>query len=156
MEASYVYQNERSKRSILIGIILPMIPLFAYLLAIYLFDLDGIYIIFAVIYLCFWIGFFALLISSIYEVMAVYMDRIVFINPFRRKEFALSRIKMIYYNVNRGISFTLNDDRMVKMGFNFKYDNDVLEELMKRLSGFIGFTEEHIHESSIYCLVKKK
>jgi len=156
MEASYVYQNERSKRSILLGIILPMVPLFAYLLSIYLFDLDGIYIIFAVIYLCLWIGFFALLISSIYEVMAVYKDRIVFINPFRRKEFALNRIKMIYYNVNRGISFTLNDDRMVKMGFNFKYDNDVLEELMKRLSGFIGFSEEHIHDSSIYCLVRKK
>lgn len=155
METSYVYQNERSKRMILLAMIVPMVPMFTYLVLFYLMDLESLHAVFALIYLCFWIGLFALVIANVNEVMVVYRDRIVFINPFKRKEFALGSIKMIYYHRKRGISFNLKDGRAVKMGFNFKYDNNILEELMRRLSNFIGFSEEHIHESNIYCLVNK-
>ena len=140
---------------ILFSIIAPLIPLFIYLLFMFLFDLDRSFILFAIIYLCIWLGFFMLVLMNVYEVMVVYKDRIVFINPYKQKAFPLTSIKMIYYNVNRGISFTMVDDRIIKMGFKFKYDKNVIEELFRRLTRFIGFTEEHIHDSNVYCLVNK-
>ena len=156
METSYVYQNERSKKIILLGIIVPMVPLFIYVLCMFIFDLDSIYSLFIIIYICFWIGLFALILTNVYEVMVVYKDRIVFINPFKRKEFELGSIKMIYYHAKRGISFNLKDGRIVKMGFNFKYEKDILEELFRRLTLFIKFSEEHLPRSSIYCLVNNR
>ena len=46
------------------------------------------------------------------------------------------------------------DGKTIKMGFQFKYDNHTLEVLFNNLSRFIGFSEEHIPESSVYCLVQ--
>ncbi len=155
LETSYVYQNDRSMRVILFSIITPMIPLFIYLIFLYLFNFDRFFILFAILYLCLWLGLFMLVMMNVYEVMVVYKDRIVFINPYKQKVFPLASIKMIYYNASRGISFTMEDDKIIKMGFKFNYDKRFIEELFRRLTGFIGFSEEHIHDSNVYCLVNK-
>lgn len=153
METSFVYQNERSLKVILLSILGPMIPLFLYLILFAFIEIERMYVIVAILYLCFWAAVFMLVMMNIFEVMVVYKDRMVFINPFKERVIPLSSIKMIYYNKGRGITFTMKDEKTLKLGFIFKYDSYTMEELFRRLAGFIDFTEEHIPESSIYCLV---
>ena len=76
------------------------------------------------------------------------------VNPFKERVLPLSSIKMIYYNEGRGLTINMADGKTIKMGFQFKYDNHTLEVLFNNLSRFIGFSEEHIPESSVYCLVQ--
>jgi hypothetical protein len=134
----------------------PLIPFYIFLFVLFLLDLDGSLVLVSIVYLTVWLVFFLIVLMNVYEVMVVYKDRIVFINPYKEKVIPLAGIRMIYYNVNRGLSFNLVNNKVVKMGFKFNYEKHLLEELFRRFSNFIDFSEEHVPESNVYCLVNKR
>ena len=118
METSFVYRNSQSSKRLLIGITLPLIPLFIYFFILYLFDLPGYLILLSMVYISIWLLLLIVMLHRIYEVMVVYKDRIVFINPYKERVIKLSDLSLIYYNENQGISFTLKEG---KVGGHLKF-----------------------------------
>jgi hypothetical protein len=85
--------------------------------------------------------------------MVVYSDRIVFINPYKERVIKMAELTLIYYNENQGISFTFRDGKVQKGRFKFDFEGKILEDVLSAISNFTGFVEEHIGDTSTYCLV---
>ncbi|MGA1794105.1 MAG: hypothetical protein ACMUHM_09145 [Thermoplasmatota archaeon] len=155
METSLVYQNAQSRTVLLVSMLLPLVPLYVFIFVVYFFEIGGGIILISLLYLSVWLIFFIALLVCIFEVMVVYRDRIVFINPYKERVIRLSEVKMIYYHERHGISFTLHSGKVVKGRFKFDFGGNVLEDVFRALSSFIGFSEEHIKDSNTYCLVRR-
>lgn len=155
METSLVYQNAQSRTMLLISMLLPLLPLYVFIFVVDFFDIGGGLILISLLYLSIWLIFFITLLVCVYEVMVVYRDRIVFINPYKEKVVNLSEVKMVYYHEKHGISFTLLNGKVVKGRFKFDFGGQVLEDVFGAMNSFIGFSEEHIKDSNTYCLVRR-
>ncbi|MGA1872059.1 MAG: hypothetical protein ACMUHY_00170 [Thermoplasmatota archaeon] len=153
METSLVYQNAQSRGRLLISMLIPLIPLYAFIFVVYFFDIGGSIVLISLLYLSVWLVFFIIVLICIFEVMVVYRDRVVFINPYKEKVIKLADVKMIYYHERHGISFSMRNGKVVKAGFKFDFGGRVLEDVLRAMSSFIGFSEEHIRDSNTYCLV---
>lgn len=155
METSFVYRNSQSSKRLLIGITLPLFPLFVYFFILYLFELPDYLILLSIGYILIWLILFIVMLHRIYEVMVVYKDRIVFINPYRERVIELSDLSLIYYNENQGISFTGRDGKVAGGRFKFDFEGQILEDVLAAISEFTGFAEEHIRDTGTYCLVNR-
>jgi hypothetical protein len=155
METSFVYRNSLSAKRLLISITLPLLPLFGFLTLLYLVDLPDYLILFSIAYLTVWLIFFVIMLHRLFEVMVVYKERIVFINPYKEKVIKLSDLDLIYYNENQGISFTNKNGKVVSGRFKFDFEGQILDDVLRAISNFTGFTEEHIKETRTYCLVNR-
>ena len=156
MESNMVYQNDKSMSILIMTLILPVIPLYAMLVLAFFLEISGILIIASLVYLTLWLLAFLIVICNLNEVMVIGKDRVMFINPYNEKVLPFRNIRTIYYNEKRGFSFRLGDNSEKKFVFRLGFDKPMLEENFRRISGHIDFSEEHIHESSIYCLVNNK
>jgi hypothetical protein len=155
IETSFVYRNSLSSKRLLIGITLPLIPLFIYLFVLYLIELPGYLVLVPIVYILAWLVLFIVMLHRIYEVMVVYKNRIVFINPYRERSIMFSDLSLIYYNVNQGISFTTKGGKVITGRFKFDFEGKILEDVLGAISNFTGLTEEHIKDTGTYCLVNK-
>ncbi len=155
METSFVYRNSQSAKRLLISTTFPLLPLFLYLTILYLIDLPSYLILISIAYLSIWLVFFIIMLHRIYEVMVVYKDRIVFINPYKERVIKLSDLSLIYYNENQGISFTSKEGKVQGGRFKFDFEGQILEDVLAAISDFTGFIEEHIEETKTYCLVNR-
>jgi hypothetical protein len=151
-----VYQNDKSMKILILTIVLPVIPLYAMLVLAFLIEITEILIIASILYLTIWIIAFIIILCNVNEVMAISKDQVRFINPYSEKVLPIRNIRTIYYNEKRGFSFRMGDNSEKKFMFRFDFDKPLLEDHFRRISNFIDFSEEHIHESSIYCLVNNK
>ena len=153
METSFVYRNAQSAKRLLFGLILPILPLFIYWTVLYLFELPGFLILVSIPYVIVWVIGFIFMLHRIFEVMVVYENRIVFINPYKEKVVKLSDLSLVYYNVHQGISFTMRNGKVDKGRFKFDFEGQILEDVLAAISNFTGLTEEHIKDTGTYCLV---
>ena len=155
METSFVYRNSQSSKRLLIGITLPLFPLFIYFFILYLIELPDYLILISIAYILVWLILFIFMLHRIYEVMVVYPNRIVFINPYRENIIMLSDLSLIYYNENQGISFTTKEGKVLRGRFKFDFKGKILEDVLTAISNFTGLTEEHIRDTGTYCLVNR-
>ena len=139
METSFVYRNAQSSKRLLIGITLPLLPLFIYFFVLYLIELPSFLILVPIAYILAWLILFIVMLHRIYEVMVVYKDRIVFINPYKERMVRLSDLSLIYYNEHQGISFTTKDGKVMGGRFKFDFEGKILEDVLAAISNFTGF-----------------
>ena len=151
-----VYKNDKSMKILILSIFLPMMPLYAMLVLAFLLEFAEILIIASMVYLTIWLIAFIIILCNVNEVMVIGKDQVRFINPYCEKVLPLRNIRTIYYNESRGFSFRLGDNSEKKFHFKFDFDRPMLEDHFRRISRFIDFSEEHIHESRIYCLVNNR
>jgi hypothetical protein len=118
-------------------------------------ELPDILILIPIAYILVWLVLFIVMLHRIYEVMVVYKNRIVFINPYKERAIMLTDLSLIYYNENQGISFTTKDGKVLAGRFKFDFEGKILEDVLAAISNFTGFAEEHIRDTGTYCLVNK-
>jgi hypothetical protein len=156
MESSLVYQNDSSIRVFFLSLILPLVPLYAFLVLSYLLDIGGILLPFSVVYLTLWLAFFSYVLCNVNQVMVADRENIRFINPYGEKVIPLRGIRTIYYNDKRGFNIRMMDQSEKRYGFRIDLDKPLLEETFRRLSSLLDFEEEHIQRSHVYCLVNNR
>ena len=72
------------------------------------------------------------------------------------KVLPIGTVRTVYYNDKRGFSFRMMDNMERKFSFKLDRDGVQLEVVFRELSQFMNFSEEHIPQSNIYCLVNNR
>ncbi|MEA3558665.1 MAG: hypothetical protein U9R75_05360 [Candidatus Thermoplasmatota archaeon] len=156
METSLVYQNESSKGKMFAALFIPAIFLIAYLLFIWNFNVEKMLVLAAIPYIFLWLMAYQFLLFRVFEVMVIFKDRIMFVNPYRTKVLPLHVIGSIYYRSNHGISFHDTMGKVYRPHFKLEMEDHDLEAAFSIISAFIVFSEEHLRDSHTYCLVNNK
>ena len=156
MEPVYVFHNGRSMRELLLSIILPLIPLYGILILTLLEGLEWALMPASILYLTLWIVFFVFKLCNVYNVMVVSRSQILFLSPYCEKVLPVGTVRTVYYNDNRGFSFRVMDNKERKFPFKLNGDKGEHEITFRELSQFMNFSEEHIPQSNIYCLVNNR
>ncbi len=143
-------------RDLLLAIILPLIPLYGILILTLLEGLEWIFMPASILYLTLWIVFFVFKLCNVYNVLVVSRSQILFLSPYCEKVLPVGTVRTVYYNDKRGFSFRVMDNTERKFSFKLDGGKSQLEIIFKELSKFMNFSEEHIPQSNIYCLVNNR
>lgn len=131
-------------------------PLMIYIGVICYLEVGSIFALGVIPYIVIWLVLFQIILSRVFEVMVIFKDRVLFINPYKTKTVHLKTISSIYYRSGSGLSFHDSRGAVYKPGFEFDMENHLLEMAFQVISEFIEFDEEHIKDSKTYCLVNSR